>query len=132
MKQVFVLKEPLGKINCSSDIFTKLKKIDIDYSQENFICFYLNTANMLVKSEVLFKGGINSCSIDPRIIFKHCLLNDCCKIIIAHNHPSGSLSPSYEDNDFTNELMKMGELLDLKVLDSIIFNKKEFYSLNNE
>ena len=59
MNKVLILKEIINKINSSSELFEKIKKIDIDYSQENFLVFYLNTKNQLIKSEILFKGGLN-------------------------------------------------------------------------
>jgi DNA repair protein RadC len=131
MKEILILNEPLGRITNPKDIFKKIKKIKIDYNQENFLVFYLNTPNQVKKKEVLFKGGLNSCLIDPKTIFRKCLIYNCSQIIIAHNHPSNDLHPSYEDKEIFNKLKEIGNILDLKVLDSIIFNKKEFYSLNN-
>lgn len=50
MKQIYTLKEPIGKISTPKDIFNKIKKFKVDYSQENVIIFYLNTANQVVTS----------------------------------------------------------------------------------
>jgi DNA repair protein RadC len=129
MKQLLIIQEAKGSIKSPEDLFFKIKKININFSQENFLVICLNTKNQIISSEVLFKGGLDSCLIDPKIIFRYALLNNSNKIIIAHNHPSGNLSPSYEDKDVYNKLKSIGETLDLKVLDSIIFNEKEFYSL---
>ena len=132
MKQIFILKE--GKnITSPNDLFNKIKKFKIDHSQENFILIYLNTKNKIIGSEVLFKGGVNSCIIDPKIIFRKALSKkNINSLIIAHNHPSKNLKPSDEDKHIYEILKKGGKILDLKVLDSIIFNKKEYYSLNVE
>jgi DNA repair protein RadC len=129
MKQLLIIQEAKGSIKSPEDLFFKIKKININFSQENFLVICLNTKNQIISSEVLFKGGLDSCLIDPKIIFRYALLNNSNKIIIAHNHPSGNLSPSYEDKDVYNKLKSIGETLDLNVLDSIIFNEKEFYSL---
>lgn len=129
MKQLLIIQETKGSIKSPEDLFFKIKKININFSQENFLVICLNTKNQIISSEVLFKGGLDSCLIDPKIIFRYALLNNSNKIIIAHNHPSGNLSPSYEDKDVYNKLKSIGETLDLRVLDSIIFNEKEFYSL---
>lgn len=129
MKQILVLREPIGKIKEASDIFKKVKKINVDYSQENFMVFALDTKNKIIESDVLFKGGLNACMIDPKTIFRFALINNADKIIIAHNHPSGDLKPSEEDKEIYKLISEMGELLTLKVLDSIIFNKKEFYAM---
>jgi DNA repair protein RadC len=56
------------------------------------------------------------------------LLCNASKIIIAHNHPSNNLNPSQEDLNIYDKLKEGGELLGIKVLDNIIFNKKGFYS----
>jgi len=132
MKQILIIKEAKGSIKSPEDLFSKIKKININFSQENFLVICLNTKNQIISSEVLFKGGLDSCLIDPKIVFRYALLNNSNKIIIAHNHPSGNLSPSYEDKDIYNKLKSIGETLDLRVLDSIIFNEKEFYSLEME
>lgn len=135
MKQILKLHEqadPKKKVLSPRDIFNSIEKIDIDYDQENFLVFFLNTKNRLLKCEVLFKGSINSCILDPRIIFRKALLNKGVAIIVAHNHPSGSLTPSDEDITMTGMLKDAGRLLDIEVLDSIVFNPKEYYSLSDE
>ena len=132
MKELVILKENTNGIKQPEDIFKNIEKINIDYLQENFLIFYLNTKNNVLGSEVLFKGGLNSCLIDPKVIFRKALINNSNSIIIAHNHPSNDLRPSEEDINGYKELKKIGRILDLNVLDSIIFNKTEFYSLNKE
>lgn len=129
MKEVIFLKEAVGKIKDGSDIFKKIKKIKLDFEQENFLVFFLNNQNKIISTEILFKGSINSCLVSSFVIFKKALLNNCNKIIIAHNHPSGDLNPSEEDAQVFEDLKEAGKLLEIKVLDSIIFNKKEFYTL---
>jgi len=130
MEQIFILKESNKKISNSTDLFKNIKRIKIDYSQENFIVFYLNSQNEVLKSENLFKGGVDSCLICPNVLFRNALLNKSNKIIIAHNHPSNYLKPSDEDKDIYKKLKEAGDIINIKVLDSVIFNKKEFYSLN--
>jgi len=132
MKQIFILKEPENQINSPEEIFKNIKEIKINYNQENFIIICLDTKNKILKMEVLFKGGLNACLIDIKTLFRSALIENSCKVIIAHNHPSNSLKPSDEDKDIFKKLVEAGDILDLKVLDSIIFNKKEFYSLNSE
>lgn len=129
MKQLIQLKEPIGEIKDPVQLFDKIKKINIDYEQENLIVFYLNVSNQIIDNEVIFKGGLSSCMIDPKTLFRKALLNNAHSIIIAHNHHSGNLKPSWEDRDTTNKLKRAGDLISIKLLDQIIFNKKEFYSL---
>lgn len=132
MKQLIQLKESIGEIKDPVQLFDKIKKINIDYEQENLIVFYLNVSNQIIDSEVLFKGGLNSCLVDPKTLFRKALLNNSFNIIIAHNHPSGNLKPSFEDREITRKLKEAGDLISINLLDQIIFNKKEFYSLEGD
>lgn len=117
------------KVCNGGDIFNKIKKVNIDYSQENFIVFYLNTQNKIIKEDVLFKGGLNSCLVCPKTLFRNALLNNSNSVIIAHNHPSNDLKPSDDDINVFEMLKKAGKIINIDVLDSIIFNKKGYYSL---
>lgn len=131
MKQILILKENKG-FTKPAEVFKSIKKINIDYTQENFLILCLDTRKKLIHSEVMFKGGLSECSIDPKTIFRKALLKNSSALIVAHNHPSKCLKPSNEDREVFEELKKGGEILNLKVLDSIIFNQKEFFSLNDE
>ena len=131
MEKLIIFKEPTNQVKNADDIFKKIKKINIDYKQENFIIFYLNNNNKIITSEVLFKGGIDSCLVCPNTIFRNALKHNSNQLIIAHNHPSGNLKPSCEDKEIYQKLRESGEIIKIKVLDSIIFNKKEFYNMLN-
>lgn len=132
MKKILEIKENSKKINSPNDLFKNIKKIKVDYEQENFLVFFLRTDNSLIDTEIIFKGGLNSCVIDPKTIFRKALLHNSAKIIVAHNHPSGSLKPSDEDIEIYKRLEVAGDTINLSVLDSIIFNKKgEYLSLND-
>ncbi|GAG74993.1 unnamed protein product, partial [marine sediment metagenome] len=122
--------EPINRIAQAGDLFNKIKKINIDYNKENLIVFYLNTKNQVLHSEIVHMGGLDACIVDPKTIFRIALLKNSNGIIIAHNHPSGDLKPSTEDIDIFERLKQVGDIISLKCLDSIIFNKKEFYSMH--
>ena len=129
MEQLFVFEDDEDKINDPSLVFDKIKTINCDYDQENLIVIYLNTRNKIIKSEILFKGGLDKCLVDQRTLFRKALLNNSRSVIIAHNHPSGNLKPSNDDIKVYKDLKKIGEMLDLQLLDSIIFNKTSYYSI---
>ena len=128
MKQILILKEKKS-ISSAKDLFKNIQKINIDYTQENFLLFCLDTKNKVLSCEIIFKGGLNACLVCPKTLFRKALLKNSGKIIVAHNHPSNNLKPSEEDLNIYNKLKKLGDDLDLKVLDDIIFNKKEFFSM---
>lgn len=129
MRQLLILKENTRIIRNAEEMFKNIKRINIEYEQENFIATFLDTKNNIINSEIIFKGGLNSCIIDLKTIFRKALLNNANNMIVSHNHPSGDLNPSSEDRDIYKKLRLIGEELGLRVLDSIIFNKEEFYSL---
>lgn len=135
MKQILTLHEQKDeriKIHSAKSIFESIEKIDVDYDQENFLVFFLNTKNRLLNCEILFKGSVDACIVDPKIIFKKALLNKAVRIIVAHNHPSNELTPSEEDLQIFEKLKQGGDLLGIDVLDNIIFNPKEYYSTLEE
>ena len=97
--------------------------------QERFIVVGVNGANEVVFSKVITIGTLDSAPIHPRETFSDAIKNRCKSIFIAHNHPSGNLSPSEPDILTTTRLVKAGELLGIKVLDHLIFSDKGFYSM---
>lgn len=130
MNQIFILKEAENKINLPSDLFRNIKKIKIDFKQENMLLFCLNTKNQILHSEIIFKGGLNACAVDTKTIYRTALKHNSCSIIMAHNHPSGDLKPSFEDEKVFEIIKKAGEIIDISCIDSIVFNENEFYSMN--
>ena len=127
MRELLIIRESeYSKINDASDIFKRIEKIRIDYNQENFLLFCLNARCNIIKVINLFKGGIDVCAISLITLFKSAIKYNAYNIIIAHNHPSG-LKPSSEDLDLIKRVKDAGGILDINLLDSIIFNRKEFY-----
>ena len=122
----------VGVVTQPEHISEQIKKLNLDYDQENFILFSLDTRNKVINTQALFKGGVNACLIDPKILFRHALLNKANSIIIAHNHPNDDCSPSNEDGLIMDRIKEGCEILHIKFLDSIIFNQEYFYSSNNE
>lgn len=117
-----------GKIKSPDEVFKKIKRINIDFNQENFIVLGLSTSNKVLFKENMFKGAIDCAIIDIRLIIKKVILNNCPKIIVAHNHPSNNLAPSNEDIEIYHKLKGACEMMQIDVLDALTFNKKEFYS----
>lgn len=88
--------------------------------QEHFIAISLNGANEVIASRVLTIGLVNSSQIHPREVFSSAISDRATSIIVAHNHPSGNLSPSVEDKNVTEKLKNAGEILGIKLLDHVI------------
>ena len=99
-----------------------------DRKQEHFICISINGANEVIKSRVVSVGLVNRTQVHPREVFAEPITDRASAIIVAHNHPAGSLSPSNEDIEITKQLKSAGETLGIRLLDHIIFNHKGYYS----
>jgi DNA repair protein RadC len=99
-----------------------------DRKQEHFICISINGANEVIANRVITVGLVNRTQVHPREVFADPITDRASAIIVAHNHPSGGLTPSKEDFEITKQLKEAGETLGIKLLDHIIFNHKEYYS----
>lgn len=83
-------------------------------------------------AEIVAVGGLNYCYVDMREIFKLAILNNSAHIICVHNHPSGEVSPSLEDDRLTRRMWRAGQILGIRLLDHIIVGESGFYSYMNE
>ena len=99
-----------------------------DRKQEHFICISINGANEVIASRVVSVGLVNRTQVHPREVFADPITDRASAIIVAHNHPSGGLTPSKEDIEITKQLKSAGETLGIPLLDHIIFNHKGYYS----
>ncbi len=79
-------------------------------------------------------GLVNKTQVHPREVFADPLTDRAAAIIIAHNHPTGNVTPSKDDVEITRGLKTAGETLGIRVLDHIIFSRRGYYSFleNNE
>jgi DNA repair protein RadC len=100
-----------------------------DLPHEVFGVIYLNQASRLIKHEILSSGGLTSTVVDVRMILKNALLCNASQIVIAHNHPSGSLDPSRADQDLTNKLKTAAIWMDIRVIDHLIIGQTSYFSM---
>ena len=103
----------------------------IDYT-ETFKVLYLNQSSQVVGCNTLSKGGITTTCVDVRNVMQGALLTNAVAMVLGHNHPSGNTRPSREDDRITNQIVKAGQLLNIQVIDHIIFTREQFYSYNDE
>ena len=131
-KRVYNKKENITKITNSEEAYNIIKNKIENEPQENFIVIYLNTKNYIIKIKKLFIGTINSSNIYPRDIFREAVRCNAYSMIISHNHPSGNIEPSYEDNYLTNTIIKLGKMMNVYVLDHLIIGKEKYYSYKEQ
>ncbi len=120
------------KINASKEAFQYLTTKFTGLDHEEFWVIYLNQANGIIAIENISKGGITSTVVDLKIIFQKALLNKATGLIIAHNHPSGNLSPSNEDILLTKKIEKASKILQISLLDHLIISDKQYLSMADE
>ena len=76
----------------------------------------------------MFIGTVNHSLVHPRDIFKEAYKVNSSFLICVHNHPSGDVNPSLDDEKLTNRLVNIGNIMGIKVIDHVIVSEKEYYS----
>lgn len=99
---------------------------------EQFKVLFLNRSNKVLGIYEVSSGGISGTVADPRVIFAAALKANCSSIMLSHNHPSGNLKPSRQDEMLTQKIKQGGELLEIKLLDHLIVTSEGYYSFANE
>jgi DNA repair protein RadC len=116
------------QIQKPADMKPFLSGILKDNAREQFFAVYLDGAHRIVSYSVVSIGTAQSTLVHPREVFQPAILAGACAVIIAHNHPSGELTPSDKDREVTNSLVQAGGLLGIPILDHIIFAGCELVS----
>lgn len=124
-----------AKVSGSMDAFNILHDTHddgtIDYT-ETFRVLYLNQSNQVLGCNTISKGGLTNTSVDVRTILQGALLTNAVAIILGHNHPSGNTRPSRDDEMVTQQIVKAAQMLDIRVLDHIIYTRENYYSFTDE
>jgi DNA repair protein RadC len=97
-----------------------LNQLAADSDREGFWVLALDVRNQVLGVNVVALGGVTSCPIDPRNVFKFALLANAVALILGHNHVSGQLTPSHEDLALTRRLKSVGDEIGIQVLDHVI------------
>jgi DNA repair protein RadC len=122
-------------ITSSEDAYKIIKllwdddKIDL---LEQFKVLFLNRANRVLCLYNLSSGGITGTVADPRLIYSAALKVNAVSLILCHNHPSGSLRPSRQDEELTQKIKGAGAFLDMKVFDHLIVSSEGYLSFADE
>lgn len=120
------------QITSSNSVFEIMQPIIGDLNHEEFWVVYLNNANKIIRKNQLSKGGITGTVVDIRLVMKDAIEHGATALVLAHNHPSGTLVPSEADKSLTKKLKTAGESLDIKVLDHLIVTQKAYFSFADE
>ncbi|MCC8117586.1 MAG: DNA repair protein RadC [Bacteroidales bacterium] len=120
--------EPLST---SLDAYERMKAQFQWLQHEEFWVLYLNQGGKVVSKKRISMGSTNSTSVDVKLIMRYAL--DClaASMVLCHNHPSGTLRPSTEDDHITKKIEDAARLFDVRVFDHIIFTDGSYYSYSD-
>jgi DNA repair protein RadC len=126
-----VLAAPASKTRIATafDAFTLLKNDLVGLKQETLIALYLDVKNNLIAKKTIFIGGLNQSLVHPREVFKYAVKYSAYQIVLAHNHPSGDPRPSMEDLEVTKQLVKIGEMMQIKIADHLVITADDYVSI---
>ena len=126
----FLKEQILNKPYCKSskEVFDYLYHSMRDLSKERFKVMFLNAQNQIVEVEDLFEGTLTASAIYPREIVEKAVKHNAAALIFAHNHPSGNPEPSNDDKQITSNLVFVGNIMQIKVLDHIIIGDNKYFS----
>jgi DNA repair protein RadC len=125
-----IIERPVYK--SSKEVFDYLNYSMRDLEKEVFKAIYLNNRNQIIDTADLFEGTLDSIPIHPREIVESAINHRATALIFAHNHPSGDPTPSKHDKQLTRDLVFIGSILQIKVLDHIIIGDSSYFSFADQ
>lgn len=120
------------KISSSRDAFEAIYSYLADSNYEEFYIILLNRANEILGIHKISEGGTSGTVVDPKKVFKLALVKHASGIILCHNHPSGNMRPSHQDQNLTEKLKKSANLMEIALLDHIIVGQNNYFSFADE
>lgn len=118
-------------ISSSEDVVRIMRPKLQDKKHEECWAIFLTNSNRIIESRCMSQGGVQATVVDHRLIVKRALELLSTRIIIVHNHPSGSATPSGADFDITKKIKEATSLFDIQLLDHIIISATESYSFKS-
>jgi DNA repair protein RadC len=122
----------ISRISSSREVFELMQPLIGELPHEEFWIVYLNNANRVLQTVRLSIGGITGTLVDVRLVMKQALERGAVALILAHNHPSGTLKPSEADRQLTLRLKKAASALDIKILDHLIITTRDYFSFADQ
>ena len=118
-------------ISSSDDVVSAMRPMLKELKHEECWAIYLTNSNRIIERCRISQGGVQATVVDQRLIVKRALELLCTRLILVHNHPSGSATPSGADFDITKRIKEATSLFDIQLLDHIIISASESYSFKS-
>ena len=116
----------------SKDVYDCFYPLMCDLPTEEFWVLMLNQASKLIDKVKISAGGLSATAVDVRCILREALIKRASAIVLCHNHPSGNIRPSKEDDLLTRHVAQASECMDIRLVDHIILTDGAFYSYSDE
>lgn len=120
------------KITGSRTVFELMRHRMTNNTQEEFWVIHLNRANVVIEEQKVSLGSTCATVVDVKVILKEALSILSESLILVHNHPSGNLNPSPQDDNLTRKIFEAAKMLDIRVVDHLIIGSGGYYSYNDE
>lgn len=117
----------MRQINNSQNAF-ELMKNNFNPLCEEFWLITLNAQLYTINTTLISRGTLNFCLVHPRDVFRCAVRDNAFSLILAHNHPSKELKPSSQDIKLTKRLVKIAQLIEVPIIDHIIFTNEFYFS----
>ena len=124
--------EERRSILSSKDVYECLYPLMCDLPTEECWVLLLNQASKLIDKVKISAGGLSATAVDVRCILREALLKRASAIALCHNHPSGSIRPSREDDLLTKQVAQASECMNIRFIDHVILTDGAFYSYADE
>lgn len=132
LKRSLVKKSERESVFSSQSFSAKLIAQIGHKEQEHLMAVYLNSQNQIVDERIISIGTNNRSCASPSDILRYAVRCNASSIIVAHNHPSGSVMPSANDREFTKVLMECCKLFEIVLLDHIVVGRDTYYSFREQ
>ena len=119
-------------LGTATRIYNHMHPIMQDLDVEEFWVLLMNQHYRLIKKLRISHGGITETAVDIRIIIKEAVLANATILAVCHNHPSGNLSPSSQDDHLTKDIKRACELMRIHFLDHVIITDGQYYSYHEQ
>lgn len=119
-------------IKCSEDIYNIMHRYLQGLDHEECWVIFLNQSSRIIRKQRISVGGLASTQVDVRLILREALKVCATSLILVHNHPSGNVRPSTDDDRLTISLQQASKILNIRMLDHVIYADDKYFSYADE